>query len=249
MEAALDERLPLTGERTAPGWEHETYWLRRHQAAYAWVTDHHCSFDFTVVDVGSGEGYGAAALARTAGHVIAIELDGASCLHSARNYPQVQTVCANVVGLPCATNSADLVVSLQVIEHVWDPQLYLHEMRRVSRGAVVVSTPNRPVFSPGLARGEKPTNPFHVEEFDAEQLHDLFLAVGFRDITVLGLHHGERIRMWERDHGALMPALVEAALTDHWTTDLQEFEASVCIDDFSITPDCQQAQDVLVIAQ
>ena len=92
-----------------------------------------------------------------------------------------------------------MLVTLQVVEHLWDLRGFLRDCAPVLRpgGLLVVTTPNRPVFSPGLGRGEKPTNPFHVEELDAEQLHDLLVAAGFVDVAVRGLHHGDRIAEWE----------------------------------------------------
>ena len=79
----------------------------------------------------------------------------------------------------------------------------------------MVTTPNRPVFSPGLGRGEKPTNPFHVEELDAEQLHDLLVGAGFTDVVVHGLHHGPRITDWEAAHGTGLVAAQMSAVAGH----------------------------------
>ena len=47
-------------------------------------------------------------------------------------------------GLPFRAGYFDLVLSLDVIEHVFDPQVFLTELRRVLRpgGRLVVSTPN-----------------------------------------------------------------------------------------------------------
>lgn len=240
--------LALTGERTAPGWDRERYWFLRHRVVYRWVAERHAQPGYVVADIGSGEGYGAALFADQTRPVIAVELDEATCQHAQRAYPQVDSVCANVVGLPLASGSVDLVTSLQVIEHVWDVSGYLAELRRISRGRVVISTPNRPVFSPGLARHEKPVNPFHVEEFDAEQLAAYCVAAGFLDVHVLGVHHGPGIRSWERSHGSIMAALVDAAQRDDWTGPVLAAQAALDECDFLITTAVEGAQDLIAIA-
>ena len=79
----------------------------------------------------------------------------------------------------------------------------------------MVSTPNRPVFSPGLGRGEKPTNPFHVEELDAEQLHDLLAAAGLRRRRrARRCTTATAIAQWEQRTGAGIVAAQVAATLD-----------------------------------
>ena len=87
----------------------------------------------------------------------------------------------------------------------------MRECARVLRpgGPCAVSTPNRLTFSPGLGRGEKPLNPFHANELDAEELAEL-LAPWFGEVRVLGVHHGPRIAAWEREHGPLVAAQLAA---------------------------------------
>ena len=237
----MSHPLPLTGERTLPGVRGEEYWFARHEAAYAWLAGSLGDRlrGAAVVEAGSGEGYGARML-RDAGarSVLALEYDDASARHAHAAYTSVRTVRANLAMLPVATASADLLVTLQVVEHLWDLRGFLRDCVRVVRagGSVVVSTPNRPVFSPGLARGERPTNPFHVEELDAEQLHGLLVEAGFVDVVVHGLHHGRRITAWESAHGTgLVGAQVAAVLgTGEVPDGLDAFVASVTATDFVV---------------
>jgi len=205
-----------------------------------------------VVEAGSGEGYGAALL-RDAGArtVVALEYDDASVSYAARAYPHVTTVRANLAAVPLATASADILVTLQVVEHLWDLRGFLLDCARVLRpgGRIVVTTPNRPVFSPGLGRGEKPTNPFHVEELDDEQMDDLLRDAGFDDVDVRGLHHGPRIEQWENAHSVgIVEAQVAAVLGDGPDdVGLAAFVASVTAADF-VVGDAAGAQDLLAIA-
>jgi SAM-dependent methyltransferase len=247
--------LPLTGERTLPGVRGEEYWFARHEAAYAWVVEQlgarvrHAA----VVEAGSGEGYGAALL-REAGAraVVALEYDEAAVAHARTAYPHVATTRANLASMPLVDGGVDVAVTLQVVEHLWDLSGFLRDCARLLRpgGLLVVTTPNRPVFSPGLGRGEKPTNPFHVEELDAEQLHDLLDAAGFTDIAIHGLHHGTRIEAWERDAGTGVVAAQVAAVLDPATTDVDAIDAfvrTVTLDDFLIGT-ADGAQDLVAVA-
>lgn len=223
--------MELTGERTVPGIARENYWFRRHEVAYHWVAERFGGR--VVVDAGSGEGYGAELLRQSgASQVLALEYDGAAVAHSARTYPGVRTLRANLDALPLPDDCADLLVSMQVIEHLWDLPRFLREARRVLRpgGTIVVATPNRPVFSPGLERGQKPANPFHVEEFDAEQVAGLLRAAGFADVEVVGVHHGPAVA------DDLVPRQVAAALADDWPDDLVAEVAAVTVADFAIGP-------------
>ena len=177
--------LSLTGERTLPG---EPYWFARHEVAYRWVDDQ-IPPGSRVLDAGCGEGYGAHMLRSAGAQVVAVEYDDAAC-HHARSTYRLPVVRANLAWLPFAPGSFDVVVSMQVIEHLWSLSQFLVDARRLLTpgGQLIVTTPNRPVFSPGLGRGKKPVNLFHVEEFDAEQIEVMLLTAGFGEITVLGVH-------------------------------------------------------------
>lgn len=250
--------LPLTGERTAPGIERENYWFRRHEAAYQWVGKRWLhKLRGTVVDAGCGEGYGSALLARaTDQRVIGLELDSLAAGHAQRVYsPALEVIRANLDALPLVTNSVDALVSMQVIEHLWDVPGFLDECQRVLKpgGLFILSTPNRLTFSPGLARGQKPANPFHVEEFDASQLVDLVAASWLGDAAVWGLRHAGKLPGWEAKHGDMVAAQVRAVLSEDpegaWTDELLAGVRAVTAKDFAITRDgVDDSSDLIVVA-
>jgi SAM-dependent methyltransferase len=246
--------LPLTGERTLPGVPGEEYWFARHEAVYRWIVAAMADrlHDAVVVEAGSGEGYGAALL-RDAGArvVVSLEYDEAAVRHARSTYSTVGTTRANLAAMPLAAGGADVLVSLQVVEHLWDLPGFLRDCATVLRpgGVAVMSTPNRPVFSPRLGRGEKPTNPFHVEELDAEQLRDLLAAAGFADVVVHGLHHGRRIVDWEKANGVgLVDAQIAASLgANDVPATLAQSVASVTVHDF-VLGEADGAQDLVAVA-
>ena len=116
---------------------------------------------------------------------------------------------ANLAALPVASRSVDLVATLQVIEHVWDHPQFVRECLRVLRpgGRLLVTTPNRITFSPGL---ERPVNPFHTVEFSAAELVTLLQSCGFAVETVAGLHAGSRLAGLDAVHGG---SFVDAQLS------------------------------------
>lgn len=242
--------LPLTGERTVPGIALERYWFLRHEVVYQhlgqWLRQRWqpTGVDaITVLDAGMGEGYGINSLGQQLRHdfpscavtAIGVDYDEQSVSHAQSRYPAIQAIRANLAALPCADASVDAVVSLQVIEHIWDLAGFLRECHRVLRpgGVIVVSTPNRPVFSPGIGRGDKPTNPFHVEEFDAAQVQGMLTSAGFDEVEVIGLHHGGAITAWEAQHGPVVAAHIEAAMTSTWSADLLSLLRVVSNADFT----------------
>jgi len=259
--------LVATGERTAPGLPDEEYWFSRHVIAYRWIAqrmarqmlrrpDQRRAPGHVVVDAGAGEGYGAAMLPRP---VIALEYDVTACAHMHHSYPQVAVAQANLDALPLRTGSVDVITCLQVVEHLWDLRGFLRECRRVLRpgGELIVTTPQRLTFSPGLGRGEKPVNPFHVEEFDGEQVQSLLEDAGFASVEMRGVHHGPRLSAWETDHGSIVAAQVDAALSGTWPEGLRDVVRSVTLDDFLVDVDplpatsarIAAAHDLLAIAQ
>lgn len=236
--------LALTGERTLPGIAHENYWFRRHEVAYRWVAPW-CAGAY-VVDAGCGEGYGAAALRTVATEVVALDYLPDVVAHVKAAYPAVHPVRGDLQRLPLRDQAAEVVVTMQTIEHLHDQPGFVAECARVLRpsGTFIVSTPNRITFSPGR---DTPLNPFHTRELDAAELAGL-LAPHFTVSRMLGVAHGRRIRRWERRHGSLVDAQL-ASSPEGWPRGLAKRVAGVRCADFTVTADdVDGSLDLLVIA-
>jgi SAM-dependent methyltransferase len=234
MAAEPRPTLTLTGERTLPGIWHENYWLRRSQAAYD-VFAPVCR-GALVLEAGCGEGYGAARLsAEGARVVIGVDLDAPTLSHLLATYPCVFPVRANLVLLPCADASVDVVVSAQTIEHLWDQDRFVAECARVLRpgGVLVMSTPNRRTFPPG--------NAFHSRELDADELVDL-VRPHLGIVRLAAVEHGLRLRDWAHLHGDLVAAQLAAPHTA-WPDELTDLVRSVSVDDFTVTDDVPNGMD------
>ena len=243
--------LPLTGERTVPGLDVENYWFRRHEAVYLALAPS-CARG-VVLDAGVGEGYGAALLASSARRVVGLELDPAVARHVRGRYPALTVARADLQALPVADGSIDALVTLQVIEHLWDQPGFLAECARVLRpgGRLHCATPNRLTFSPGAAPDDRPLNPFHTRELTGPELADLVVAAGLDVESLTGLHHGPALRELDARHGgSIIETQIALALSgEPWPAALAADVAAVSAEDFVLRADDVDASlDLLVTA-
>jgi SAM-dependent methyltransferase len=247
--------LALTGERTVPGIPSENYWFRRHQAAYLHLREE--VEGPRLLEVGAGEGYGSALLAERVPAVLALDYDAAAIAHLVGEYPALAAVRGNLAALPVAGGSIDTVVSLQVIEHVWDHPQFLTECSRVLRpgGLLMLSTPNRLTFSPGT---DRPVNPFHTHEFTAAELCRLVTGSGLSVVTVAGLFAGPRLAELDRRYagqGGFVAAQL-AGPPEHWPVELAADVAGISWQDFRVSRNSShdlaaldESLDLLVLAR
>jgi SAM-dependent methyltransferase len=225
------------GQRTGPGVPSENYWFRRHVAAYRFARR---LVRGTVVDAGSGEGYGGALLSRSA-RVIGMDLDAEVVTHAARTYRDISIMRADVCRLPLAEASVDGIVTLQVLEHLHCPEAFVESARRALRGGGVlaVSTPNSRTFPAG--------NPWHVHEYDAGELGGL-LASSFPAVRVRGIGHGPGLRAldWVLGH-PVQHRLVGRPYEDQpaW---LRAVLRTVTSRDFRLTDRTDESLDLIAVA-
>jgi SAM-dependent methyltransferase len=225
--------LTLTGERTLPRIWHENYWFRRHEAGYRWaVATLGASVRGVAVEAGVGEGYGATMLARAgADLVLGLDLDLPTLRHLRAAHPEIAAARANLVALPLAEGTVDVVVSAQTVEHLWDQDGFVAGCARVLRpgGRLLVTTPNRRTFPPG--------NPFHSQELDAAELAEL-IAGHLLVNSVEGLHHGPRLRAVDEALERLGGVVAAQLRTPYgeWGADVVAAVRSVTADDFTIGP-------------
>jgi ubiquinone/menaquinone biosynthesis C-methylase UbiE len=125
----------------------------------------------SLLDAGCGEGETLARLGpslppRTAAVDISLE----AVQLTARRFPQVEVRRQSVLELPFAEESFDLVLCLEVLEHLADPGGALGELGRVAGTDVVVSVPHEPWFRAGtFLRGmyvrELGNHPEHINHW------------------------------------------------------------------------------------
>ncbi len=173
--------LPFTGERYVPSVRGQIAYEHLHRYALA----ARFAAGKRVLDIASGEGYGAALLARVAAGVIGVDLDAAAVDHGRRTYyaSNLRFLQGSCSELPIADGTIDVAVSFETIEHVAEHDRMLDEVRRVLApgGVLVLSSPNKLVYSDlsGYA------NPFHVKELYFSELRDL-LVRRFEHVHLFG---------------------------------------------------------------
>ena len=108
--------------------------------------------DKTVLDIACGEGYGSAILGRTAKQVTGVDIDEQSVAHARDKYSHIgnlRYIQGSVDAIPLATDSVDVVVSFETIEHVAGHEEMLAELKRVLKadGVLVISTPDKAAYA------------------------------------------------------------------------------------------------------
>lgn len=137
-----------------------------------------------VLDIGCGTGSGLRLIADTARFAAGVDYSSETLTSLALSFRQwrICAVAGDALTLPFQAGSFDVVTAFEVIEHLHDPTLLLGEMKRVLTpgGMAILSTPNRPVYSP---RGT--WLDYHVREYDTVELEAL-LALFFTEVTLRG---------------------------------------------------------------
>lgn len=174
------EGMEFTGERYVPGvrgqiqFEH----LHRYMLAIRYAAGR------DVLDIACGEGYGAAALARSARSVLGVDIAEEAVTHAKGRYEadNLRFVQGSLSAIPSEDASSDLIVCLETLEHISDHERALQELHRVLRpdGMLLISTPNREAKDG--AWHDK--NPYHQKELSEAEFRDL-LASRFRNVAVL----------------------------------------------------------------
>ena len=103
----------------------------------------------SVLDVGCGEGFTLARLKKEKIGTIheGIEYDQTAIELGKKLYPKILIKQGDIYNLPYKSNSFDLVVCTEVLEHLDNPRKAYRELVRVSRKYVLLSVPNEPWFT------------------------------------------------------------------------------------------------------
>jgi O-antigen biosynthesis protein len=154
-----------TGERFVP-WAPDVQVAYEHYHRYLWTQP--LVAGRRVLDLGSGEGYGAALLAQSASAVTGVDVDERAVAHSRANYPGVEFHAGSATDLSAFGDGAfDAVVAFEMIEHVAEHDQVVAEIARVLApgGLVVMSTPERRAYSDDRDF----SNPYHARELTQEE--------------------------------------------------------------------------------
>jgi SAM-dependent methyltransferase len=145
----------------------------------------------STLDAGCGEGETLVRLGPLLGErIAAVDLSAYSVGRAAERVPGIDARVASVAELPFADASYDLVLCLEVLEHLDEPAAAVAEIARVAAADVVVSVPYEPYFRFGsLLRGKHVralgNHPEHVNHLNRRSLAALLApALELRSIRV-----------------------------------------------------------------
>ncbi|MBD8697843.1 glycosyltransferase [Stenotrophomonas sp. CFBP 13718] len=200
--------IEFTGERFVPT-EHGVI-RQEHLHRYAWCLPLVEGKD--VLDVASGEGYGSAMLASRARSVRGVDISHDAVAHASERYADVanlEYLQGSAAAIPLPNDSVDVVVSFETIEHLYEQEEMMSEIRRVLRpdGVMVMSSPNKEVYSDRAGYH----NEYHVKELYLEEFHSL-VGRHFPALRMCGHRMSVCSTITELEAGP--PQAVYQALTD-----------------------------------
>ncbi len=172
--------LEWTGERYLP-WTEDPVTSYEHWHRYAFASQ------FTpgkrVLDMASGEGYGAALLSRSARATVGVELERDAVQHACQRYGggNLNFIVASASSIPLQDGSFDVITCFELVEHIQEQNALLREAKRLLApdGLLLISTPNKPEYK------QTESNPFHTRELELSEFHSL-LSGHFKQIRLLG---------------------------------------------------------------
>ena len=142
-------------------------------AAYQLATRKYIKPGDKTLDVGFGLGYGLRIMAEKAKELRGIEIDRRAVSRIQGLIREVPNICEvklyDGYNIPYGANTFDVVICIDVIEHVSDYMGLIMEMVRVSKRIIFMSTPNRRLEytrPDGL-----PKNRWHLREWSCEEFN------------------------------------------------------------------------------
>lgn len=147
-----------------------------------------------LLDVGCGEGFVLSHLGPLGeGSVVrGIDLSAQAVARCRENAPWVDAQVGSALDLPFADKTFDVVICLEVLEHLERPVDALRELTRVCRGSLVLSVPWEPWFQLGnLARGNHLSgfgnHPEHIQRWTQGGFRRMLEGSGVvQDVRVRG---------------------------------------------------------------
>lgn len=130
--------------------------------------------DKIVMDIASGEGYGASLLSKIASQVIGVDIDSIVVENAKLKYRSnnLKFLTGSADKIPVEDGSIDVLVSFETIEHHDKHDEMFMEIKRVLKpdGIMIMSSPDKKHY---IQLGKD--NPFHIKELFLEEFEELVL--------------------------------------------------------------------------
>lgn len=133
-----------------------------------------------VLEVGCGGGHTAGFMTSLGFKVTAVDFSSVAVGTAEKNYPKCDFRVGDAMSLDFGDGSFDAVVSIEMIEHLKDPQSHLSEIKRVltSSGSYFIKTPNRVLHDIYYRKNEN-IKQWHPSVMSTKQLADALALAGF----------------------------------------------------------------------
>jgi 2-polyprenyl-3-methyl-5-hydroxy-6-metoxy-1,4-benzoquinol methylase len=119
-----------------------------------YIASHVPSSTSTLLDVGCGSAWVAKTLLPKGKTIYSLDASATNPTKALARYPSDKHfgVAADAFALPFADNSFDCIIAAEIIEHVSDPEKFVHELHRVVKpgGVLIISTPYKEVLKYAL---------------------------------------------------------------------------------------------------
>jgi ubiquinone/menaquinone biosynthesis C-methylase UbiE len=173
-----------TAERSSHLDPSENVVYQRHLIAYKEASK---IISGTVLEVGSGEGYGIMELASVSDKYIAVDKYNTQIsakLRGENDITFIQNEVPPLIGIE--DNSVNFVVTFHVIEHIENDEGFLREIKRVLKpgGKLIMTTPN---ILMSLTR-----NPWHIREYSSAQMSNIMQSI-FSNFEMKGIFGNEKV--------------------------------------------------------
>lgn len=160
----------------------------RHLVAYHEAANH---ISGTVLEIGSGEGYGIKILGPESAKYVAVDKYNTPI---DPDYKNVEFYQLNVPPLDkFEDNFFNIVVSFQVIEHIKNDHFFLQEIKRVLKqdGLLIMTTPNKKM---SLTR-----NPWHIREYNLNEM-EAMISQYFNSFQINGVFGNEKVMAYYEEN-------------------------------------------------
>jgi SAM-dependent methyltransferase len=179
----------------------------------------------SVIDVACGSGYGSRILKEGGSKkVVGIDNSVDAIEYAERNYSgtEIEFDLDDALNLS-RYGKADIIVSLETIEHLREPEFFLREVAKTMfhDGSFIVSTPCRE----GGKFGDVPQNRFHYQEWSLSEFEKLLKSY-FGNVELFGqhLHFPRRWLPFSRTALSIMSRLVCPQIVNHmYKLEVREF--------------------------
>ena len=147
-----------------------------------------------VLEVGCGEGYGISKYYNDQMELTVIDKSKTALYEIKKRYTGVKALYKKLPSLKnMETESFDVVICFQCVEHIKNDHLLLREIYRVLKkgGLLFLTTPNKhKTVAP---------NPWHYREYNHEEL-SMFLSQVFEEFKINGINGSPRISSYYREN-------------------------------------------------